>query len=187
MTSSDAAEPLYPAVIPGKTVDFTLRREPHRIVIDSDEFLVPQILSGFNLRRVAKIIGDLGSFGALMAGTADPATIEVTLRGLDEIFLALMPGATGERFVARLNSQGRPADPETGRLADPEPIDLLRQAIPSLMFLLEAYGLRPTRPSSSSANGSTDGSIPNAPASSPDGVSVKASTPTNSEPMNSST
>lgn len=181
MTQSDAADaPLYPPDrVAGRTLDLTLKRDPHQLVIEPDTFLVPQILSSFKLRAIAGILGDLGGLASLMTGTADPKTIATTLGSLDEVFRILIGGAQGERFIARLNSQEREADPENGRpLPDPPPIDLMRQAIPALMFLLEAYGLRPTQPSSTSPESLTeDQSIPNDGTSSTDGAQPTVSTP----------
>ena len=186
MTQPDAADPpLYPPDrVPGRTLDLTLKREPHQLIIDPDTFLVPQTLSSFKLRAVAGVLGDLGGVASLMTGTADPATIDKTLGSLDEVFRILIGGAQAERFLARLNSQEREADPENGRpLPDPPPIDLMRQAIPALMFLLEAYGLRPTRPSSTSPESLTeDPSTPNDGTSSTDGAQPTASTPGPSTP-----
>jgi hypothetical protein len=181
MTQPDAAgDSLYPAQpVPGKTMDFTLKREPHTFTIDDDTFFVPQILAVYNLRRVAATIGSLGEFGNLAAGTADPSKIEETLAGLSEIFLALIPGASGERFVARLNSRGLEGDPT--------PIDLMRQAIPVLFFLLECYGLRPTKASSTAAPSSSDASTQNDGTSSTDGPSQQALTSDDLTPPNSST
>lgn len=184
---TDAAEPvLYPPDrVPGRTLDLTLKREPHILTIAPDTFAVPQILSSIKMRRIAATIGDLGGLDQLAAGVADPRTIERSLNGLEQIILALMPGAAGEKFVARMNSQEREA--EGDRPADPEPIDLLRQAIPALMFLLECYGLRPTRPSSTFAGTSNDGSTLNDGTSSTAGVSPAESESTTSELPNTST
>ena len=61
---------------------------------------------------------------------------------------------------------------------DPPPIDLMKQAIPAMYYLMECYGLRPTKPSSDSPAGSTDGqtSTPSAGISSTAGASPTEST-----------
>lgn len=186
---SDAAESdrLYPATVPGRTLDLTIHREPHVLTIDADEFRVPQVLAVHNLRKVISVIGDLGGVGDLMAGSVDPNQVEGVLSALTVVFRALMPGESGRRFVERLNSQGRSAgddverrDGSIGRLAedDPEPLDLMRQVLPALMWLLEVYGLRPTTPSSTSAATSNDGTSQNDGTSSGAGASLAESTST---------
>lgn len=171
-------------------MDFTLKREPHTFTIDEDTFSVPQILAAYNLRRVAAVMGRIGGVGNLLAGQADPQQIEATLEAIGEIFLALIPGAQGERFVARLNSQGRPADEKDGKIirpADPPPIDLLRQAVPVLFYLLECYGLRPTSASSIAASSSSDATIPSNGTPSEAGPSASVSQSIDLTPPNTST
>jgi hypothetical protein len=153
MTTPDAA-----AVTPGDGVvpDFTIRRPPIRFTIDDDTFSVSPITSPFTLRNLvtqAKAVGLLD-----LSSLTDLDSVLKAIDTLSEIMLALMPGESGRRFSARLNSEGRDADPEAGRPeADPPPIDLMGQAIPAFYYVLEKKGLRPTVPSSPSPTGSTDG------------------------------
>jgi hypothetical protein len=186
MTEPDAAVTPYdpPAVtVPGKTADFTIRRDPHTFTIDDDTFKAPSLLSSVALTRVVDVLMELGSIDGL---GRDPSKIKPGLEAVGRAMKILLPGASGRRFLERLNSDPEQVDDETGEPVTP-PIDLLRQAIPAMMFLLECYGLRPTRPSSSSSNGSTDGNTPNVDASSMAGVSLPVSESMDLTPPNSST
>ncbi len=178
MTEPDAA-----VTVPGKTADFTILRAPHTFTIDDDTFKAPALLSSVALTRVVDILMELGSIDGL---GRDPSKIKPGLEAVGRAMKILLPGASGRRFIERLNSDPEQVDDETGEPLTP-PIDLLRQALPAMMYLLECYGLRPTGPSSSSSNGSTDGSTPSAGASSTDGASLPASEPTISTQLDSST
>ncbi len=148
MTAPDAASPQVP--------DFTIRRDPHQFRIDDDVFEAPGWLAPYTLKTMAAEVGKLGDLTNLTDIQSVIQAIDTT--GL--VMSVLMPGESGRRFKARLESQGRPEwkDETTGSFvpADLPPIDLMKQAIPALYYLLECYGLRPTVPSSSSSAGSTD-------------------------------
>lgn len=132
--------------------DFSLPMDPVRFRIDDDLFEVPPILSPMALKKAAALHREMGDIGALNAD------LDRTLNLVGDMFGLLLPGSAGVRFRARLFTEGRDADPDNGRPdPDPLPIDLTRQALPVLFWLLEQYGLRPTQPSSPSPNGSTDG------------------------------
>ncbi len=136
MTAPDAASPQVP--------DFTIRRDPHQFRIDGDLFSAPGWLAPFTLKAMAREIGNLGD----VANLTDIDSVIKTINATSMIMQALMPGESGKLFKARLESEGGPGDPP--------PIDLMKQAIPALYYLIECYGLRPTVPSSSSSAGSTD-------------------------------
>ena len=157
MTEPDAAS---------KTPDFTIRRDPHQFRIDDDVFSAPAWLSPFALKAMANSIGKLGD----LTNLTDVASVVAAIDTVGVIMAALMPGESGQRFKARLETEGAPGDPP--------PIDLMKQAIPALYYLLECYGLRPTVPSSSSSAGSTaePTSTPNDGTSSTDGASATEST-----------
>jgi hypothetical protein len=146
MTQPDAAVP-----------DFTIKRDPHQFRIDEDVFSAPAFLAPFTLKQLAVEAGSLGDLNRLTDVDSVIQAIDTTTA----VMAAFMPGESGQRFKARLESQGRPErqDPETGEMlpADPKPIDLMQQAIPALYYLMECYGLRPTKPSSTSPDGSMDG------------------------------
>jgi hypothetical protein len=148
--------------------DFTLPMKPKQFRIDEDLFKAPAILSAVALKRAANLHAQLGDIDL-------SKDVEAMLGLVADIFDIFLPGASGRRFRARLLTEGRDADPDGDppRLEpDPPPIDLVRQALPALYFLLEAYGLRPTEPSSPSPAGSTDGptDTPNDGTSSTDGA-----------------
>lgn len=154
--------------------DFSLPMDPVRFRIDPDTFDAPALLAPMALKNAAAMHAQLGDLGDLSSD------MERTLRLVADIFAVFLPGTPGVRFRARLLTEGRDADPNADppRLeADPPPIDLTRQALPVLYWLLEQYGMRPTGPSSPSLNGSTDGQtdIPNGGISSTAGVSPETS------------
>jgi hypothetical protein len=170
--------------------DFTIHREPIRFRIDDDVFAAPAVISSITLSRVGVLAAELGEIK--LDGDGESAATAIQLAG--KAIGTLVPGPHGKRFVARLNSSAveNPDSPgnwvevdadgdivmvddERGVYPKPglRPIDLMRQGIPVLFYLLEQYGLRPTVPSSPLPAGSTDGatSTPSAGTSSTDGVS----------------
>ena len=157
MTEPDAASSTVP--------DFTIRRDPHQFRIDDDVFSAPAWLSPFALKAMATQIGKLGDLNNL----TDVGSVVAAIDTVSGIMVALMPGESGQRFKARLETEGAPDDPP--------PIDLMMQAIPALYYLLECYGMRPTVPSSPSPAGSTDGQTDtlNDGTSSTDGASQEVS------------
>lgn len=186
MTAPDAAGPDAP---PGRQFDangvpdFTIKREPHRFRVDDDVFIAPPLIGGFMMRKLGVMHTQLAELTSGAAGEVDVTGL-MTLMG--EMFQALMPGPHGKLFAARLLSDGNPGDPEADPPVPPSPpvIDLMKQAMPILYFLLECYGLRPTVPSSPSPTGSMDGAtdIPSVGTSSTDGVSHEDSTMSSSTP-----
>lgn len=140
--------------------DFTLPSTPIRFKIDEDEFAAPAIISIITLRKLAKLYAEAGpKLAALSGGDASDEQIGDALTALADMFRTLIPGPSGDRFAERL-------------LSEDEPIDLNRQAMPVLQYLLERYGMRPTQPPSLSPNGS---SIPSGDTSSTDGASPEES------------
>ena len=150
MTTPDAAVPLDLDGLP----DFTVSRATHPFRIGADVFKVPAVASSTTLLRLAQLAGVLTDLKM-----TDETSMQRALTGIGRAFELLMPGAPGRLFRARLESDGDPGD----MMADPpvppspEPIDLMREAVPALFWILEKYGLRPTVPSSPSLDGSTDG------------------------------
>jgi hypothetical protein len=123
--------------------DFSLPMEPKRFRLDPDVFEAPPMIPGGQLKRILAVyrgIKDLGD------------DIEAILASYADAFRLMMPGPQGERFAARLLTEGGPDDPP--------PISMNDQAVPVLLWLLEEYGMRPTQPSSASANGPTGGTGP---------------------------
>lgn len=157
MTEPDAAS---------QVPDFTIRREPHRFTIDDDTFSSPPILSAVALKRFAADAATVSDVGALN-------TLETVVKAIEVVGLImsiLMPGASGQRFRERLESEGGEDQPT--------PIDLVKQALPAMYYLMECHGLRPTVPSSPLSPGLTDGrmTIPSDGTSSTAGLSPAEST-----------
>jgi len=155
-----------PAVDADGVRDFTIRREPIRFRIDDDVFQVPNTLAIPKLRKLAGLHAELGDTALLMSTDEG---IDRMLDATGRMFELIIGGADGRKFVERLNSNGD--------IEDPAPIDLMKQAMPVLFFVLESYGLRPTEPSSASLPGSTDGqtATPSDGISSTDGASPEES------------
>lgn len=134
--------------------DFTLPMEPIRFRVDQDEFTAPAFLSPVVLKRFA------ARFAEVQPLLANPmADIEAAMNGFADLFVTLIPGESGQRLHDRL-------------LSEDHPIDLTRQALPILFFLMESWGLRPTQPSLSSPDGSA---TPSEDTSSTAGASPEAS------------
>lgn len=178
MTAPDAAG-MAPKLDADGVPDFTIHREPHRFRVDGDIFSAPPLIGGYTLRKLAVMHGQLAE---LTTGSEPDTDRLIAL--MAEMFRVLMPGPSGKLFAERLMSDGDPGDPEAEppRPASPLPIDLMKQAMPILYFLLECYGLRPTVPSSPSPTGLTDGATDtqSVGTSSTDGVSPEESTTSNS-------
>lgn len=97
---------------------------------------------------------DLGKSAATLTGGELAEKIDT----IWELFGGLLQGDGGERLKAQAYDKEDPLD--------------LTQLTGVLFWLLEVYGLRPTEPSSSSSDGSSDTDT-----SSTDGVSDEESTP----------
>lgn len=172
MTAPDDAASSYdpPSAAGAEVPDFTKRRPPIQFVIEPDTFRAPPVLGGFAIKKIAKMYGGL-DLGALDGAEGAQAAIEV----IADLMKVLMPGEHGRRFAERLLSDGDPGDPDADPPVPPSPvpIDLMGEAVPAFMFLIERYGLRPTVPSSVSPTGSTGSRTadPNAGISSTDGAS----------------
>lgn len=168
--------------------DFTLPMKPHKFKIDDDIFAALAVISPVTLQRLAGLHATLGGAGA---DTTSAEGLAKMLTAVGDIFKMMLPGASGQRFAARLAADGTQPDLQVmatareisassvagqiaeGRISQSEivyipPIDLTRQAIPALYWLLERYGLRPTEqssplPSDSGTGDSTDGAPETAP------------------------
>lgn len=151
--------------------DFTLPRVPHQFRIDDDLFSAPAVVSPITLARVA-------AQHKALAPMLEANDIEGVLRAVADMFRKLMPGESGRRFAVRLLTDGNEVDVSATAAAlgvtpselanitpDPEqviylqPLDLQRQALPALFYLMECYGLRPTQQSSLSPSGSKTGAL----------------------------
>lgn len=108
--------------------DFTRKHEPINFRIDADVFEAARALPGEVLAQFATRFQEIGNMpvGQQVNGI------------LDALGLVLIP-ESASRFSKRLGSLENPIE--------------LEQAMDVLMWLLERYGLRPTQPSSNSADG----------------------------------
>jgi hypothetical protein len=104
---------------------------------DAERFEAPPIIPPVILVRLA----EQSKFAQ------DRSDMDKMLHAIAEIFRLMLLPESGERFAARL------IDPEISRA---KPVDLNRQVLPIMHWLLEEYGLRPTQPSSDSST-SSDG------------------------------
>lgn len=138
MTTPDAAASGPP--------DFSIAHEVITFTMDDDTFTAPAGTATATLKKLAGVAGQLGDVSSLN----DVESVTAAIDALGGIMATLMPGASGQRFMERLNSEGGDGQPL--------PIDLVKQGLPAFYYLMERKGLRPTVPSSPSSNGSTDGS-----------------------------
>lgn len=127
--------------------DFSLPEaelQPKRFRVGDDTFTAPPLIAPLTL---AELAGMAGRFGDMTGedGTIQAGQMKTLLEAFGDFFLQLLSAddQSGERFKARL-------------LSTQNPLDLQRQVIPIVFWLLEVYGLRPTQASSTSANGSDD-------------------------------
>lgn len=167
---------------PGEIRDFTLPQAPHQFRIDDDIFSAPGILSPVTLSRFAKMHAEFSTGLDLQTEEGIDRAIDMVAR----MFAIIMPGPSGRRFAERLKADGEALDiaatarylglsvgtveqmlddglPEQAKVYQ-KPIDLQRQALPALYYLLECYGMRPTPqssplPSDSMTGDSEDGQL----------------------------
>lgn len=154
----------HPLADENGVVDFTIRREPIRFKIDDDVFSAPPIIGGFTLKR---LVGRYEEFTKIDLAKVDEKGFTEALRAMGAIFNALMPGPSGRLFAERLllDPEAEASDAEVEGREPRLPIDLQRQAVPAMNYLLERYGMRPTQqssplPASSVTGDSTDGAQP---------------------------
>jgi hypothetical protein len=140
--------------------DFTVRRPPIVFRIDDDVFHAPNVIAPVKLKTLAAAAGGI-DMSTLTEQSGDDE-FQALIARLGSLFSTLIGGNDGKLFAARMASEGLKAGDERkdGTLVeqdDPLPIDLISQVIPVLWFLLEAYGMRPTVPSSPLPTGLMDG------------------------------
>lgn len=114
--------------------DFTIRKKTIPFRIDNDVFHATAILSIPMMQNLVRVSRDLGE----MMKNDDYSAMEM-------LFTELLLPPHGERFAQRLKSK------------DVDAIDVKRQVLPIMHYLLEQYGLRPTQLSSDSSAGLPSG------------------------------
>lgn len=114
--------------------DFTLKVKRFGFKIDNDIFRAHAALGLPTMQDLVKVARGMGD--AVKDGNYD---------GIVAVFRELLDDPSATRFAARVISKGDDA------------IDVKKQLIPILYWLLEKYGLRPTPVSSGSSAGSASG------------------------------
>jgi hypothetical protein len=138
--------------------DFSIpdKPKPFRIGPQADDvFEAPPIIAPVTLVNLPNLMRSLSSIGSV----TDAQGAAQVMEGVKDVFRELLTTESGDRFAERLDSKDRP-------------VDLLRQVIPIVQWMMEVYGLRPTQVSSSSPElPGADGT------SSTDGVPAEESIP----------
>jgi hypothetical protein len=114
--------------------DFTLKTKRFGFKIDNDKFIAHAALGLPTMQELSKVTKNLGE--AIRSGDYEPIT---------DIFRELLEDKSAQRFAQRVVAKGEDA------------IDVKKQLMPILYWLLEKYGLRPTQLSSVSSTGSPSG------------------------------
>lgn len=148
---------------------FTVAREPIELEAGGDVFTAPAIIP-------PTVLGDLLDTSEEITKILDDKSltqrqsVDAVLKAFDELFALILTPDSAQRFHARLFSRE-------------DPLDLQRELMPMVEYLIEEYTDRPTSPSPSSTSNSTtsDGH------SSTDGAPNGASTPSTFPPTDSAT
>ena len=140
--------------------DFFIDETPKqfRVHRDGEVFEAPPALGPGQLVELVDVLKTMGS---LAGGATDPESARAAIQSIGRVFSELLDEETGPKFVALLTDRKKP-------------VDLKRQLMPILQWLLEEYGLRPTTASPASSNTSTP---TDAGTNSTDGPPLEESTP----------
>lgn len=111
--------------------DFTLKVKRFGFKVDNDTFVAHAALGLPAMQELSKVTKNLGE--AVRSGDYTPIT---------DVFGQLLEDASARRFTQRVVAKGT------------DTIDVKKQLLPILYWLLEKYGLRPTQLSSESSTGS---------------------------------
>lgn len=114
--------------------DFTLKVRKFAFRIDRDVFRCHAALGLPAMQDLMRVARELSE--AMKTGDYQPIT---------DVFRELLDEAGAARFTERVRARGEDA------------IDVKKQLLPIIYWLLEKHGLRPTRPSSDSSAGSPSG------------------------------
>lgn len=142
--------------------DFTVSREPIWFRLAGEYYAAPPILSGIQLKRAVDIMGQFGPAAADLGNLTDmtPERYREVLGMAASVARALVGGAHGRRIADRIMAG---LDAQTDEQLDiaeaegPPSVDLIKEFVPALMWLLERFGLRPTQQSSPFAAEPTTG------------------------------
>jgi hypothetical protein len=150
-----------------KRFSHTVPRVPIEFEMGGEDFTAPPLLDPDVLGEVLEQHAKLRGINVEGAEEDPLDALRQIKTVIAEIFDSVLVPESAERVRARL-------------LGRSNPFDLNREVIPTLTSLVEEYTGRPTKPSSSSSNGSNDGGT-----SSTDGQPAEASTPLPSPPTDS--
>lgn len=147
---------------------FTVDREPVEVEMGGDWFSAPPVIP-------PAVLGDMLDAGERIAeiqntqGLSQKDQLAQMMKILDEVFGLVLVSDSATHFHERLYSRT-------------DPLDLTREVMPALEWLVEEFTDRPTEPSPPSSTGRSDGGTSSTP-----GASVKASTPSTSPDADSAT
>jgi len=119
--------------------DFSYNPPPIEFTADGDVFYGYPVLGASTIQDLSNVL----STGHLTPTPGQDRDIAETLETIAQLFDAVLKPESAELFRTRIFDRERP-------------LDLRRQVIPIVQWILERHGLRPTQPSSSSSTGSQD-------------------------------
>jgi hypothetical protein len=137
---------------------FTVDREPVEAEIGGDLFIAPPVIP-------PAVLGEMLDAGERVAeiqntkGLSQKDQLDQVMKTVDEVFGLVLVPDSGKLFHERLYSRTNP-------------LDLMREVMPALEWLIEEFTDRPTEPSPPSTTGPVDGGTTSTP-----GASAEASTP----------
>lgn len=123
--------------MPPPIKDFSVTAEPKTWTMDGDTFIAPPTIPPM-------VLADIAESASALTNVAEN-DLRGRLEAVANLFDMLLTPETAPRFRERLTAKKAATAADT--------IDLNKQAIPVLYWLLEEYGLRPTEPSEPSATG----------------------------------
>lgn len=147
---------------------FTVDREPIELVFDDDVCTAPPTIP-------SAVLGELLDTGEQVTEIQNSTTLNQKetivqiLKVLDDVFGLVLTPDSAKVFHERLYSRNKP-------------LDLMRQVMPALEYLIEEYTDRPLAASQPSTTGPGGGGTSSTP-----GASVEGSTPSPSPPAVSAT
>jgi len=135
---------------PAATPDFTVSVEPIVFRCDGREYKAPRTINPLNLKSMLGAVSKVNfdDVNYLMEHFEEVTPL------IQTVLKALVPGPGGQYLADRVAA---PVLGEDELEANPDalrPLDLVKQALPIMAYLLEELGLRPTTPSSVSSDGS---------------------------------
>lgn len=147
---------------------FSIDREPVEFDLGGEDFVAPPVIAPAALAEMIDTQERLVEIQKA-EGLSQRQQVEEMLKILDEVFAGILKPESASRFHERLYSRD-------------DPLDLLREVVPCLEWLIEEYADRPTQPSLPSSTGLSDGGV-----TSTDGAQHGVLIPATCPPTGSST